>query len=807
MTLKHISNLELKIATGRSRRETKWKNGSITWSALLDRISKTITTHETMSEYLAMSKQDQDTIKDVGGFVGGTLKEGRRKNGYVICRSIVSLDADFAPADLWEDIELLSTYAMAAYSTHKHTQKKPRLRILIPLSRTVTPEEYEAIARKLAAEIGIDYFDDTTYEPARLMYWPSTPKDTDYFFRYIDAEPLDPDSVLAQYDDWKDTAFWPESSRCTAARKRTADKQGDPLAKGGLIGAFCRAYPIEDAIRTFIPDAYTECNTPGRWTYSKGSTAAGLVIYDGKFAYSNHGTDPISGQLCNAFDLVRIHKYGELDIDAKDDTPVNRLPSWMAMMDMVGQDENTRVQIGMDKLESAMSEFDDDFKAPSDKEWLKKMTTTKAGEFEPTVENFLLIIKNDPNLNGIGGHDLFRDRFIVQEKLPWKRNGSSWTDLDDSSLRHYMEKVYKMEGRNKIIDALSIAFEDRAYHPVKDYIERTKWDGQKRIDTLLIDYLGADDNEYTRTVTRKTIVAAVKRIYEPGCKFDYMLTLVGKQGIGKSLLIKRLAGEYASDTLTNINGKEAYEALDGVWIMEMSELAALKKSEREAIKSYISKQEDTYRKAYARNTAVNKRQCIFVGTTNDKDFLDDNTGNRRFWVIDSDIRKRIKAVWDGLDAEEVAQIWAEALDFYRNGENIMYLPPEIEAQAKAKQKEHSAYEVYEGVCQKFVETPIPLNWTKMTVLEHQQHYNASDDFKGDSTDKMVQRQRVSAIEIWVEGMGKDASTINKMIARRINDSLDAIGWVKDPTPQRPVGFGSQRGYRRPTTEEEENSEE
>lgn len=801
MNIKHGAKLVLPIATGRSRRETKWKNDNITWGELLMKLENTTKTHETMSEYLAMSKQDQDIIKDVGGFVGGTLKDGRRKNGFVICRSIITLDADFAPVDLWDDIELLSTFAMAAYSTHKHTPKKPRLRILIPLSRTVSPEEYEAIARKLADDIGIDYFDDTTYEPCRLMFWPSTSKDTEYFFRYIDAEPLNPDSILAQYDDWKDTSFWPESSRCTSTRRKAADKQGDPFTKTGLIGAFCRAYPIEDAIRAFIPDVYSECNTPGRWTYNQGSTAVGLVIYDGKYAYSNHGTDPVSGMLCNAFDLIRIHKFGDLDLDAKEDTPVNRLPSWTKMMEMVREDENTRVQIGMDKIESAMGEFDDDFKAPEDNEWLKKMTITKSGEYESTVDNFLLIIKNDPNLKGIGGHDLFRDRFMVQENLPWERSGSSWTDLDDSSLRHYIEKTYCMEGRNKIIDALMIAFEDRAYNPVKDYIESVAWDGQRRIETLLIDYLGATDNDYTRTVTRKTIVAAVKRIYEPGCKFDYMLTIVGKQGIGKSLLIKRLAGEYASDTLTDIKGKEAYEALDGVWIMEMGELAALRKSERESIKNYISKQEDTYRKAFARNVSINKRRCIFIGTTNDKDFLDDNTGARRFWVIDTDARQRTKTVWDDLTSEEVAQVWAEALTLYKAGENIMYLPPEIDAQAKAKQKEHSAYEVYEGICQKFVDTPIPKNWTRMTVLEHQQYYIASEDFNTDNHGDMVQRQRVSAIEIWVEGMGKDTSTINKMIARRINDSLDAIGWIKDPSPQKPVGFGSQRGYRRPAPEE------
>ena len=427
--LKNGADLELAIATAKNRFSKNWKNTTKTWSELVNRLSTTHRTHETVADYRKMGKDEQSNIKDIGGFVGGELRDGQRRNGHVLSRSMVTLDADFAPVDFWEDVETFTTYAVVAYSTHKHTPDKPRLRLIIPLSRKVTPEEYEAIARKLAADIGIDYFDDTTYEPTRLMYWPSTSKDGTFFFRYVDAPILDPDTILSSYTDWRDASFWPESSRCSTIRKKTADKQGDPLAKTGLIGAFCRAYTIQDAIAKFLPDVYLPCRTEGRYTYAKGSTAAGLVIYEDKFAYSNHGTDPISGQLCNAFDLVRIHLFGELDADAGD-VATSKLPSWAKMMELAGKDEETRYQIGADKLEAAAEDFGEELKDPENKEWLKKLTTTKTGAYEATIANLKLIIKNDPNLRGIGGRDLFRNRYNVTQKLPWQRTGQTWTDLD-----------------------------------------------------------------------------------------------------------------------------------------------------------------------------------------------------------------------------------------------------------------------------------------------------------------------------------------------------------------------------------------
>ncbi|MED0755597.1 hypothetical protein P4S98_21015, partial [Bacillus amyloliquefaciens] len=246
------------IAIGRNRWDKAWRNKDMLWSDLLKKLATPNYTNETYAEYKKMSKSQQDQIKDVGGFVGGSLKGGRRKTDTVAWRQVVTLDADFIKGDLWASVEMMYDFACAAYSTHKHSKETPRLRLVIPLRRAVTPDEYQAVSRKLAADIGIDFFDDTTYQPHRLMYWPSTSQDGEYVFKLQDEAWLDPDEVLASYEDWTDPSYWPESSRIQKNRQKLADKQGDPHEKNGMVGAFCRTYSIPEAIETFLSDVYEE---------------------------------------------------------------------------------------------------------------------------------------------------------------------------------------------------------------------------------------------------------------------------------------------------------------------------------------------------------------------------------------------------------------------------------------------------------------------------------------------------------------------------------------------------------------------
>lgn len=210
----------LAIATGRSRIETQWKNRQLRWSELVERLKTPIRTHETVAEYKQMPKRERDQLKDVGGFIGGALKGGRRKADAVQSRQLVTLDADYVKGDLWASVETIFGNGCACYSTHSHTPKSPRLRLVIPLTRPVTPDEYQAVARTIAGDLGIDFFDDTTYQPHRLMYWPSVPKDGEYVFKLLDEPWLDPDTVLGRYEDWRDASYWPESSRTTGERKK-----------------------------------------------------------------------------------------------------------------------------------------------------------------------------------------------------------------------------------------------------------------------------------------------------------------------------------------------------------------------------------------------------------------------------------------------------------------------------------------------------------------------------------------------------------------------------------------------------------
>jgi putative DNA primase/helicase len=317
------------IATGRSRKELQWKNSKTTWLQLVRRFSQTHRTPETLSEYLSSDKSRQDEIKDVGGFVGGYINTGRRKTENILRRSILTLDLDFAKPGFWDLYAMVYDNAAVLYSTHKHQPEKPRLRLIIPLSRPVTADEYAAVSRRIAGNLGIDNFDDTTFEAARLMYWPSTSSDAEFLFEFQDGPWLDPDQVLATYSNWHDISEWPSGSRAVELLRHGLSKQGDPLSKPGLIGAFCRTYTIQEAIDTFLPEIYKPCDIENRFTFAGGSTSGGLVVYEDKYAFSHHGTDPASGKLCNAFDLVRIHLFGEKDKDAKENTPSNRLPSFL----------------------------------------------------------------------------------------------------------------------------------------------------------------------------------------------------------------------------------------------------------------------------------------------------------------------------------------------------------------------------------------------------------------------------------------------------------------------------------------------
>lgn len=791
-------NGELLVSTGKSRYEMSWKNKTMPWSSLLSKLSKSVETPETHAEYMKMTKEQQDRIKDIGGFVGGHLKNGRRKTGNVIARQIVTLDLDFPPADFWgvlmDNLEISS--ALAVYSTHKHSKGTPRYRLIMPLDREVTPDEYEAIARKIAEKIGIDYFDDSTFQPTRLMYWPSNSTDVTPFFDYYDAPFLSADAVLAEYPDWTDTSFWPESSRMTGLRKRQADKQGDPLAKKGIVGAFCRTYTVTAAIEKFLPDIYTQTAKSDRYTYAAGSTAAGLVIYDGDaFAYSNHSTDPAGGQLCNAFDLVRIHKYGDLD-DGKEEKTGKDRPSYKAMAAFASEDAETRLTLSRDRKAQAVLDFENETTEP-DEDWEAKLDRTEEGGVKATITNAVLILANHPALQGIRYNEL-SGAIEVKGRLPWKRPNKYWRDADDAQLYGWVADQYGVQfAENKFTKALAIVTDQRRFNPLRDYIKGLPdWDGVPRADTLLADYLGAEDTPYTRAVTRKTLIGAIQRVLEPGCKFDTVLVLDGKPGIGKSTLLRKLGGKWFSDSLSlaDTRDKTAAEKLQGVWIMEIGEMQGTRKADIDVLKGFLSRQVDEYRAAYGRVVERHPRTAIICGTTNSTTgFLRDTTGNRRFWPVPVNGGGSL-SVWD-MTEETRDQIWAETMAFVAEGETS-YLDAEMEREAAKMQQMALEYDEREGDVVEYLDTLLPEDWYSWDT-DKRVDYFQQRDVLSPKIEATMQRTEVCAMEIFCECFGRPRNAWTQKCSYEIANIMARLPeWERTGKRSRIPGYGRQRPYSR-----------
>ena len=810
---------QITISVGNSRNSKTWRQQITTVSALYTKLSQPVVGVETHAEYMSMPKSQQDDLKDVGGFVGGSLSEARRKAANVTGRDIITLDFDNIPgwgADtIAARLEALGC-SYCIYSTRKHIPAKPRLRIIVPLDRTATADEYEPIARRIAQHIGIDMADSTTFDVSRLMYWPSKCSDIEYYFKYKDALFLSADMILGTYIDWRDYTAWPQVPGAVS-HKSLAVKQGDPLEKTGTVGAFCRTYTIEQAMDKFLPGIYEAVdNVPDRYTFLGGSTTGGAIIYDGKFLYSHHATDPCSEKLVNAFDMVRLHKFGDLDEDKSPDTPISKMPSFTKMCEFAEQDKQCKATLNRERQQAAAADFGgvagdvSGADTPSDDttDWRDDLDyKTNSDILKNTINNYLIVLNNDPALVGKFAYNAFAERKEIFGVTEWDTNTERrmWTDADTNGLYWFMEKHYNQAGRGNIDSALSMYMAQHSFNEVQDFIKGLVWDGVKRLDTLFIDYLGAEDTPYTRTVTRKMFIAGIARAMQPGVKFDNMLILVGPQGIGKSTILRKMAKGWFNDSICSFEGKDAAELLQGIWLVEVSELDAFRKSETSRIKQFLSLNEDIYRAAYARNAEARKRRCIFFGTTNTNEFLRDPTGERRFWPVDTKVAAVKYSPFKDLDDNTVSQIWAEAKAYWIAGEPL-HLNEEIEKMAIVKQQEHKESSAREGLIREFVERKVPEDWQKYSVDKRRIYWNslstgitATPTTSGENGVKLVERDRISAIEIWCECLNGDPKYMKQTDVREINSILENLdGWEKPKNAFRCGPYSRQRGFVRCT---------
>lgn len=796
------------ISIGASRKATQWTPTTTSIGDFYERFRNPLRGTETLVAYLAMSKAQQDQLKDVGGFVGGPLSGPRRKAANVQGRDVVTLDFDNIPPYGTDKVLAAVGFigcGYCVYSTRKHRPEAPRLRIMVPVDRTMTVEEHEAVARRIAEMIGISWADPTTFEAGRLMYWPSCSADGEYIFKTKDASLLRVDDVLKTYADWHDTTSWPQVPGAVSYQKLAA-KQGDPEAKNGVVGAFCRVYDIYKAMDELLPGLYSAVdNDPNRFTYLGGSTTGGAVVYDsGRFMFSHHATDPCSGRLVNAFDMVRLHKFGDLDDTVAPDTPNNRLPSYVAMCEFAIGTPAVAALIAQERADAAVQDFagvttdasttaaeGDD----TDANWASRLRlNAQTGAVLATIDNICIILECDPRLKGRFALNQFAGRGEVLDTLPWSSDPKRrlWTDTDSNGLYWYMEKVYNITKRGNIDAALDIHSATHAFNEVQDYIKRVKWDGTPRLDTLFVDYLGAADCAYVRAVTRKSFTAAVARAMSPGCKFDQMLILCGPQGIGKSTLLDRMSRGWFNDSIRTFEGKEASELLQGVWLVEVAELDAFRRTDVARIKQFLSLRSDRYRAAYGHFVQERARCCVFFGTCNQSDFLQDTTGNRRFWSVDVGETDHPKKVWTDLTEDVIDQLWAEAKFRWQMGESL-YLTGELEEEARERQEQHREADTREGMVLEFVSRMIPEDWLKWPLDRRRDFW--AGGVQSDSI-RLVERDRISAIEVWCElfnGQPKDA---NKD-ARFINSVLARMPGWKKTTVRVGVEYGAAKGFVRP----------
>lgn len=802
------------IATASDVHATTWRTYEVSFQALAKRLAIPVYTSETLEEYFNMTKEEQGRIKDVGGFVGGAIANGRRLKANVHWRSLITLDIDNGKPDILDDIHrALNGTAYIVYSTHKHTPDNPRLRVVIPLLENVLVEKYEPIARRIAGDINIEAMDRTTYQPSRVMFWASVAKDGQYVFEAHSGQYLNGDAVLTRYEDWRDVFGWCYANDELINDREQVAKQADPLTKRGYVGAFNRAYTIPDVIDKWLSDQY-EPFKDGRYTYLGGSTAGGLIVYqDGLFCYSHHGTSPTSGQLTNAFDFLRLSLFGDQDLKTRPDLEMNKKPSYKDMIAMLQNDPATVAEFtDLNKLPfdiiddgkppeiKPVDEFNDSITweaAATVKEWLSLLTRDKFGAIESTGANVKIILNNDPNLKGKMAIDSFKLTLQVLGELPWKHNGDEWTDTDDGSLQIYLEQYYQIVGERKIINALNEVAIERAFHPVKDYLNSLVWDGVPRIEQVFQKFFGAEDNPYIQTVAKIHFTASVARIFKSGVKYDTAVVFVGAQGIGKSFFIEKMANGWYNDSLQRVDNKDAYEALIGAWLVELPEMSAMKKADNETIKHFLSKSSDRFRLSYGRRAQTFLRACTFWGSSNDLDFLKDVTGNRRYYPVGCDKNRQTLNAWRDLTPELVGQIWAEAVQLFKDGFSL-YMPMELMGVAETVQAEFTEESPLKSIIAEFLEFPWLPDEYELTPQDRYLIFNQSTDTEiGTRLEQGGQRtDRIAIPIIWVEALGNDRTKLTRFDSREISGALQQLNWRRAKTGARFGKYGTQKYYER-----------
>lgn len=708
--------------------------------------------------YKALSDAEQGKLKDVGSYVPGYFKDGLRRNDAMVRRSAVTLDLDeLTPEQLEWIIDGHSEiwrWAFILHNSRKHSRQFPRVRIVVFFKEAIPADLYEPVARYLATlvlktkEESLDAVDEVSYRPSQVAYWQSTCSDQKPIFIVNDDETgaeelLDVDAFIDEMDiDVEDHASWPHSAKRVNRLFARSKKSEHPLEKPGIVGAWNKLVHkkggIEWVIKTLMPNTYIDPDphsSKPRYTYAKGQGKHGAIIEDdGLFLYSNHSTDPAYGQNCNAWDLVRLHNFGHLDVD-DDDQPLvvephksATLPSHAAMDvwvrdaypeigsimfadkfdneaveddDEEGKDDRRRKANQKQAIIDLIGDLDEDDLDEdlfNSKNWHTKLDCTRDGDPKCTFQNMVLISAHDDRMNKAFQWDLMAEETRVMRGFRSKRGMYPTTTVLDPSdgepLRDVHGSIMKCiltaplgkgsagygftsPAEGDIWRAIDTAAQMRPFHPLQRRVEKSEWDGDERMDTFFIRHLKIADTPYHRELSRMFFMAGISRIYTPGAKWDHVYIFEGAQGGGKSTFLRYLAMDdkfFGELNVDLADQQKVMEHTKGKFVLEIAELGAMKKSEIEAIKSFITALSDESRMAYDRKVTRIKRSYLLTATTNEKVYLKDPTGNRRFIPIFTPTSLEDPIDLDAM-RDEVQQAWAEALVAFRAWQGELGLKP------------------------------------------------------------------------------------------------------------------------------------
>ena len=768
-----MSELVLAIVTAAKRDSLHWKQSAITW------------------EELTSWGTDPATKKECGNYMMGELAEttvvhktdSKRCTGLhrtasaVISRSALTLDADHKCKGLPDKVAMLSDWAHWVHTTHSSTPSEPRYRLVLPLSRTVTPEEYFALANVVLDRLGREQFDPTTVQPSRYMFKPAMQHPDWYESRVVDGEVLDVEEMLAEFD------------MAALPTPKPHHNKRDPFSLEGVVGAFNRVYEDLDELIEDYALPYVNAGAD-RWQLIGASSEPGVGQVAPGLFYSHHANDPAWGQTASAFDLVRLHRFADLDFTTNDSTPINRRPSHEAMLTLASKDKRVVAEtLGMEFTDDP----DDEDAPPRDdsKDWKLNLSfNARTGKFNDTIGNWDLIRDHDPVFSRLR-YNMMTFSPETNIDLPWRTlasTGPMFDPVDRSSLAHYLEREYGVRMARSFIDELiDTSAHKHRYHPVQEYLDSLKWDGVPRVEECLPGV--REQTEFTRLAARKALVAAVARVLNPGVKADLSLVLFGPEGVGKTWWISKLARGWDA-TLGRLDSKDTLLIMQRSWIMVADEGHSIRKADADAQKEFLTRTHDIFRMPYDREARLYPRRCVIWSTTNDEIFLRRQEGNRRFLIV----RCPDQVDFDSMTPEYVDQLWAEAVHLWRSGEPL-FLDTEQSAEAKDEREQYTEEDALAGLIHEWLETPVPANYESMSLEERQLwRLNASEGFEHDGT---VDIDQVCTMQVWVEVLGRRIGEHKRIDLLEIAEALKSLGWVAQPGRIRVPGYGPQTVFQRP----------